>query len=149
MRKAAHLFHRSGLWSVFAYPDRTDKFLARFSVTALPPQAAPHSLSGIQSEADLHCHLPVRNLVIFKVTANLCYLKPIHISDRLASSLDRIVHSVFDAVWRGTDQLNLLVNVITHEGIKPLYVAPGERIPRSKDVGYSSTGPKGESLSLV
>ncbi len=56
----------------------------------------PHSLSGIQSEADLHCHLPVRNLVILEVAAHLADLKPPHISDRLASSRDRVVHCVFD-----------------------------------------------------
>jgi hypothetical protein len=100
-----------------------------------------HFLSGIQSEADLHCHLPVRNLVILEVAAHLTDLKPPHISDRLASSRDRIVHCVFDAVWRRTDQLNLFGDVVTHKRIKPLHVASGEHIPRSKDAGYPSKCP--------
>jgi hypothetical protein len=82
--------------------------------------------SGIQSEADLHCHLPVCHLVILEVAAHLGDLKPLHISDRLSSSRDRVVHCVFDAVWRGTDQLNLFVDVVTHKPIKPLHVASGE-----------------------
>src|ERR1700692_923352 len=76
--------------------------------------SGPTPLSGIQREADLHCHLPVRNLVILEMAAHLGDLKPLHISDRLASSRDRVVHCVFDAVWRGTDQLNLFVDVVTH-----------------------------------
>jgi hypothetical protein len=70
----------------------------------------------------------IRNLVIFEVAAHLGDLKPLHISDRLASSRDRVVHCVFDAVWRGTDQLNLFVDVVTHKRIKPLHVASGEHI---------------------
>src|SRR5580692_1637607 len=97
-----------------------------------PAGSGPTPLSGIQSEADLHCHLPVRNLVVLEVATHLGDLKPLHISDRLASSRDRIVHCVFDAVWRGTDQLNLFVDVVTHKRIKPLHVASGEHIPRSK-----------------
>jgi hypothetical protein len=93
-----------------------------------PAGSGPTPLSGIQSEADLHCHLPIRNLVIFEVAAHLGDLKPLHISDRLASSRDRVVHCFFDAVWRGTDQLNLFVDVVTHKRIKPLHVASGEHI---------------------
>src|SRR5580704_8957881 len=111
----------------------------------LPPSCpiahtCSHSLSGIQSEADLNCHLPLCNLVILEVAAYLGNLKPPHISDRLASSRDRIVHCVFDAVWRGTDQLDLFVDVVTHKRIKPLHVASGEHIPRSKDAGHFSKG---------
>src|ERR1700730_10453852 len=91
----------------------------------------PTLLSGIQSEADLHFHLPIRNLVILEVAAHLGDLKPPHISDRLVSSRD----CVFDAVWRGTDQLNLFVDMVTHKRIKPLHVASGEHIPRSKAAG--------------
>jgi hypothetical protein len=40
---------------------------------------------------------------------------------------------VSQAVWRGTDQLNLFVDVVTHKRIKPLHAASGEHIPRSKD----------------
>ena len=101
-----------------------------------------HSFISIQSEPDLHCHLPMRNLVILEVAAHLGDFKPPHIADCLASSRDRVVHCVFDAVWRGTDQLNLFVDVVTHERIKPLHVASGEHIPRSKDAGHFSKGSK-------
>ena len=79
-----------------------------------PAGSGPTPLSSIQSEADLHCHLPVGHLIILEVAAHLGDLKPFHISDRLASSRDRVVYCVFDAVWRGTDQLNLFVDVVTH-----------------------------------
>ena len=102
--------------------------LALFAMLAGPAGSGPTPLSGIQSEADLHCHLPIRHLVIFEVAAHLGDLKPLHISDRLASSRDRVVHCFFDAVWRGTDQLNLFVDVVTHKRIKPLHVASGEHI---------------------
>ena len=95
------------------------------------------ALSAIQSEADLHCHLPVCNLVILEVAAYLGDLKPPHISDRLASSRDRVVHCVFDAVWRGSDELNLFIDMVTHKRIKPLHLALGEHIPRSKDAELS------------
>ena len=65
---------------------------------------------SVLSEANLHCHLPGRNLVVFEAAAHLSDLKPPHIADRLASSRDRIVHCVFDAVCRGTDQFNLFVD---------------------------------------
>ena len=61
--------------------------------------SGPTLLSGIQSEADLHCHLPIRKLVILEVAAHLGDLKPVHISDRLASSRDRVVDCVFTA-WK-------------------------------------------------
>jgi hypothetical protein len=73
-------------------------------------------LSAIKSKADLHCHLPVRNLVIFEVAAHLGDLKPFHVSDRFASSGDRVVNCVFYAIWRGTDQLDLFVDMVTHKG---------------------------------
>jgi hypothetical protein len=82
-------------------------------------------ISAIQSEADLHCHLPVRNLVILEVAAHFGDLKPLHISDRLASSRDRVVYCVFYAVWRGTDQLELFVDVVTHKRIKSFACGAG------------------------
>ncbi len=91
------------------------------------------ALSAIQSEADLHRHLPVCNLVILEVAAYLGDLKPPHISDRLPCSRDRVVHCVFDAVWRGSDELDLFIDVVTHKSIKPLHLVSGEHIPRSKD----------------
>jgi hypothetical protein len=36
-----------------------------------PAGSGPTPLSGIQSEADFHCHLPIRNLVILEVAAHL------------------------------------------------------------------------------
>ncbi len=101
-------------------------------LASLAMLGGPTLLSGIQSEADLHCHLPIRNLVILEVATDLGDLKPPHISDRLVSSRDRVVDCVFDAVWRGTDQLNLFVDMVTHKRIKPLHVASGEHIPRCR-----------------
>jgi hypothetical protein len=69
----------------------------------------------------------VRNLIIFKVAAQLNYFKPLHISDRLARSRDRVIHGVFNAVRRGTDKLNLFIDVIAHNGIKPWDPASRER----------------------
>jgi len=124
-----------------AYPFSGVGHMAQWLVLALLAMlGGPTLLSGIQSKADLHCHLSIRNLVILEVAAHLGDLKPPHISDRLVSSRDRVVDCVFDAVWRGTDQLNLFVDMVTRKRIKPLHVASGEHIPRSKDVGHFSKG---------
>jgi hypothetical protein len=56
------------------------------------PPFLSHSLSRIQSEADLHCYLPVGNHIVFEVATHLGDLEPLHVSDCLASSRDRIVH---------------------------------------------------------
>ncbi len=90
-------------------------------------------LSAIQCEPHLHCHLPVRNLAILEVAAYLGDFKPPHIADCFASSTDRVVHCIFDAVWRGTDQFDLFVDVVTHPRIKPFQVASSEYIPRSRE----------------
>src|SRR6202022_3929965 len=71
------------------FPDRLDGPMACPGLiydARRPAGSGPTPLSGIQSEADLHCHLPIRDLVIFEVAAHLGDLKPLHISDRLASS---------------------------------------------------------------
>jgi hypothetical protein len=56
-----------------------------------------------------------------------------HIADCFASASDCVVHCVFYAVWRGTDKLDLFVDVVTHERIKSFRGASGEHIPRSKE----------------
>jgi hypothetical protein len=90
--------------------------------------------SGIQGEANLYGHLPVRDLIILQMAANFRDLKPLHISDRLGRSRDRVVDCVIYAVWRGSNQLDLLVDVVTHGRIKPLSVAAGEQISGSKSL---------------
>ena len=74
----------------------------------------------------------MRNLVILKVAAQLGDFEPLHITDCFASSTDCVVHCVFDAVWRGTDQFDLFVDVVTHDRIKAFQVASGEHIPTRK-----------------
>jgi hypothetical protein len=73
--------------------------------------------SGIQSEPDLHCHLPVLNLVINDMSTHFGDFKPTHVTDCFTGSIYRVVHRVFDAFGRGTDQLNLFVDVVTHNCI--------------------------------
>ena len=102
------------------------------SLATEPLNAERLNGSVIQSKADLHGYLPVGNLVILEVAANFGDLKPLHISDRLTGSRDRVGDCVFYAIWRRSDQLDLLVDVITHNPIKPLPLAPGEQIPGLK-----------------
>ena len=72
--------------------------------------------SVIQSEADLHCHLPMPNFVILQVAAHFDDLKPFHIPYSFAGPADCVVHCVLDAAWSGTNEFDLFVNVVTHEG---------------------------------
>jgi hypothetical protein len=72
----------------------------------------------------------MRNLVILNVAAHLRDFKPIHIADCFASSVYGVGHCVFDAIRGGTDQLDLFVDVVTHEGIKCIRVVSSEQIPR-------------------
>jgi hypothetical protein len=94
-----------------------EKISAVTCSTSLRQAVSP--ASRIQREADLHCNLPVRNLIIFKVTAQFGDFKPLHISDRLAGSRDRVIHGAFNAVRRRTDELNFFIDVVTHNRIKP------------------------------
>jgi hypothetical protein len=55
------------------------------------------------------------NLVIHDMTAHLGDFKPTHVTDGFGSSIYGVVHCVFDAVGRGTDQLDLFVDMITHK----------------------------------
>jgi hypothetical protein len=87
-------------------------------------------VSAIQREPHLHCHLPMRNLVLVELAAHLGDFKPTHIADCFASSTYCVVNCVFDAVRRGTDQLDLFVDVVTHEHIKCFRLVSGEHIPR-------------------
>jgi Mg/Co/Ni transporter MgtE len=75
--------------------------------------------------------LPLRNLIILELAAHLGDFKPPHIADCFASSTDRVIHRVFDAVWSGTDQFDLFVDVVTHDRIKAFKAASGEHIPKS------------------
>jgi hypothetical protein len=73
----------------------------------------------------------MRNLVINDMAADLGDFKPTHVADGFSSSIDRIVHGVFDAVGRRTDQLDLFVDVITHNHIKHFWLGSSEQIPES------------------
>jgi hypothetical protein len=56
------------------------------------------------------------NFVILQVAAYLDDFKPIHIPYCFASPANCVIHCVLDAAWRGTDEFDLFVNVVTHEG---------------------------------
>jgi hypothetical protein len=62
------------------------------------------SESTLQSEPDLHCDLPMLDLVINDMAAHLGEFKPTHVTDCFTSSINRVVHGVFNAVGGGTDQ---------------------------------------------
>jgi len=90
--------------------------------------AAGFISSAIEREAYFHSHLPVGNLVVFQVAAHLGDLEPLHIADRLASSRDGVIYGLLDPFWRGAHQLDLFIDVITHEPTKPLPAPSGENI---------------------
>ena len=73
------------------------------------------------------------NLIILELAAHLGDFKPPHIANCFASSIDRVIHRVFDAVWSGTDQFDLFVDVVTHDRIKAFQAASGEHIPKSRE----------------
>jgi hypothetical protein len=57
------------------------------------------------------------DLVINDMAAHFGDFKPTHVTDCFIGSIYRVVHRVFDAFGRGTDQLDLLVDVVTHKHI--------------------------------
>jgi hypothetical protein len=57
------------------------------------------------------------NLVIDDMAAHFGDFKPTHVTDCFTSSIYRVVHCVFDAFRRGTDQLNLFVDVVAHKDL--------------------------------
>ena len=71
------------------------------------------------------------NLVMNDMAAHLGDFKPTHVTDGFTGSLDRVVHGVFDAVGRGTDQLDLFVDVVTHQHIKCFRLRSSEQISGS------------------
>ena len=75
------------------------------------------------------------NLVIDDMAAHLGDFKPTHVTDCFTSSIDRVLHCVFDAVGRGTDQLDLFVDVIAHKQIKCFRLRSSEQIPESSLCG--------------
>src|SRR5260370_8084653 len=67
-----------------------------------------------QGEADFQRHLPIRDVPFLQITARLGNLKPAHVADGLFCPGKCILNRVFDSVRRGTDQLDLFVNVVAH-----------------------------------
>jgi hypothetical protein len=76
----------------------------------------------------------VLNFAINDMAPHFGDFKPTHVTDCFAGSIYRVVHCVFDAFGRGTDQLNLLVDVVTH---KRILVGPG----------LAQTGKSGEEIA--
>ena len=72
----------------------------------------------------------MRHFIILDMASYLADFKPTHIADGFASSTDRVVHRVFDAGRRGTNQLDLFVDVVTHEFIQSFRIGSSEHIPR-------------------
>ena len=54
------------------------------------------------------------DLAVLDVTTRLNDLKPAEVPDRAGGPFDRSLNSVLDAVLRGADELDNLVNVIIH-----------------------------------
>jgi hypothetical protein len=57
------------------------------------------------------------NLVINDMAADFGDFEPTHVTDCFTGSIYRVVHCVFDAFGRGTDQLDFFVDVVTHKQI--------------------------------
>src|SRR5688500_12920668 len=72
--------------------------------------------SAIERESNLHGHLPVRDFIVLDVPAHFSDFEPSHVADRFGSTIDRVVYGVLDAVWGGTDKLDLFVDMVIHGG---------------------------------
>src|SRR6478609_8938604 len=71
------------------------------------------------------------NFVVDDMAAHLGDFKPTHVTDGFTSSVYRVVDCGFDAIGRGTDQLDLFVDVITHKNMKCFRLRSSEHIPES------------------
>src|SRR5215831_4117022 len=65
---------------------------------------------SLQLEPDADGHLELGNLPVLDGTALLYDLKPIHMGDRLSSLDDRGLHSLGEALRRGANHVNELVD---------------------------------------
>jgi hypothetical protein len=71
----------------------------------------------LKREPNLERDLPVTDFAVLDVSAGLGYLKPAHVADGLFSSRQRVFYCLFKSVGRGTNHLNLFVNMLRHAGI--------------------------------
>src|SRR5690606_7133901 len=79
-----------------------------------PASGGRSSPSLVQREPDLQRHLPVRDLSVLEVAADLLHREPAEVVQGLAGPLDGATHRVLDAIGRGTGQLDRLVDVLGH-----------------------------------
>ena len=57
------------------------------------------------------------DFAVVDITAGLGHLKPPHVANRLARARQGIMDRLLHSIWRGTDDLNFLVNMFSHARI--------------------------------
>jgi hypothetical protein len=86
------------------------------------------------------------NLVINDMAPDLGNFKPTHVTDGFTGSIYRIVHGVFDALGGGTNQLDLFVDIVTHEHILVGFGACPNRKNLGKKLPWSGCPARREIL---
>src|SRR5262245_56905159 len=70
-----------------------------------------------QLEPDFRRYLPLLDFAILDVSAGFNHLEPSHVSNGLFRARQRILDRLFQSLRRGTDYLNLFVNMVSHTPI--------------------------------
>ena len=68
----------------------------------------------LEREPNLERDLPVTDFAVLDVSTGLGHLKPTRVADGLFSACQGVFYRLFKSVGRGTNHLNLFVNMITH-----------------------------------
>jgi hypothetical protein len=73
----------------------------------------------LQREPNLERHLPVTDFTVLDISTGLGHLKPAHVANGLFSVCQGVFYRLFKSVGRGTNHLDLFVNMIRHGQLFP------------------------------
>ena len=68
-------------------------------------------------ETNLHSNLVMGHLLVLQMSPDLRNFKPPHVLYRFGRAVYRIVDGIFQRSLGRTDDFNLFINVITHDGL--------------------------------
>jgi hypothetical protein len=102
--------------------------LTQPTVAVTTPAAQPSSAAAwllLDAEADLHGHLEHADLSVSHRAADLRYLEPVEVAERLCCPRNAVPHCLVDAVARSADDLGEAIGrlvMVRHGPLRSLVV---------------------------